>query len=178
MVHGKNRIPYRIDRRLNGLAGSAYHAIISFGLPFEPEDSQYGKSRIIGPKRILRTLCLPIRCDCSGRTGLLSPSLSGMVGKGQLGLQVLATAKDEHLRLVESPAQPQSCGSAPPAVVNRTRGAGGKERPIDDRDCVSRIAAMESTALESVYNCFAALSPFAKSTIYLRDTEQADAAGI
>ena len=29
---------------LNGLAGPEYHAIISFGLPIEPEDSQYGKS--------------------------------------------------------------------------------------------------------------------------------------
>ena len=44
MVHGKNRIPYRIDRRLTGLAGPEYHAIILFGLPIEPEDSQYGKS--------------------------------------------------------------------------------------------------------------------------------------
>ena len=46
MVHGKNRISYRIDRRLSGLAGPGYDATISFGLPFEPEDSQYGKSRI------------------------------------------------------------------------------------------------------------------------------------
>ena len=46
MVHGKNRIPYWIDRRLNGLAGPEYHAIISFGLPIEPEDSQYGEYRI------------------------------------------------------------------------------------------------------------------------------------
>ena len=44
MVHGENRIPYWIDRRLTGLAGPEYHAIISFGLPIEPEDSQYGKS--------------------------------------------------------------------------------------------------------------------------------------
>ena len=44
MVHGENRIPYRIDRRLTGLAGPDYDAIISFGLPIEPEDSQYGKS--------------------------------------------------------------------------------------------------------------------------------------
>ena len=44
MVHGKNRIPYWIDRRLNGLAGPDYGATISFGLPIEPEDSQYGKS--------------------------------------------------------------------------------------------------------------------------------------
>ena len=46
MVHGKNRIPYWIDRRLPGLAGPEYHAIISFGLPIEPEDSQYGEYRI------------------------------------------------------------------------------------------------------------------------------------
>ena len=48
MVHGKNRIPYWIDRRLSGLAGPDYDATISFGLPIEPEDSQYGKSRYIG----------------------------------------------------------------------------------------------------------------------------------
>ena len=46
MVHGKNRIPYWIDRRLTGLAGPEYHAIISFGLPFESEDCQYGKSQL------------------------------------------------------------------------------------------------------------------------------------
>ena len=46
MVHGKNSIPYWIDRRLTGLAGTEYHAIISFGLPIEPEDSQYGKYRL------------------------------------------------------------------------------------------------------------------------------------
>ena len=46
MVHGKNRIPYRLDRRLTGLAGPDYDAPISFGLPFEPEDSQYGKYRV------------------------------------------------------------------------------------------------------------------------------------
>ena len=44
MVHDKNRIPYWIDRRLTGLSGPGYHAIISFGLPIEPEDSQYGES--------------------------------------------------------------------------------------------------------------------------------------
>ena len=46
MVHGKNRIPYPIDRRLTGLAGPDCDATISFGLPLEPEDSQYGKSRL------------------------------------------------------------------------------------------------------------------------------------
>ena len=33
---------------MNDLAGPEYHAIISFGLPIEPEDSQYGKYRIKG----------------------------------------------------------------------------------------------------------------------------------
>ena len=47
MLYDCKRISYRIDRRLTGLAGPDYAATISFGLPFEPEDSQYGKSRII-----------------------------------------------------------------------------------------------------------------------------------
>ena len=47
MVHGKNRIPYWIDRRLTGLAGPEYDATISFGLPFESEDCPYGESRFI-----------------------------------------------------------------------------------------------------------------------------------
>ena len=46
MVHGENRIPYWIDRSLPGLAGPDYDATISFGLPFELGDSQYGKSRL------------------------------------------------------------------------------------------------------------------------------------
>ena len=48
MVHGENRIPYWIDRRLTGLAGPDYDATISFGLPIEPEDSEYGESRFRG----------------------------------------------------------------------------------------------------------------------------------
>ena len=36
-----------IDRRLPGLAEPDYDATISFGLPFEPEDSQYGEYRLI-----------------------------------------------------------------------------------------------------------------------------------
>ena len=46
MGHGKKRILNWIDRRLTGLAGPEYHANISFGLPYEPEDSQYGKYRV------------------------------------------------------------------------------------------------------------------------------------
>ena len=37
MVHVKKRIPYRIDRRLTGLAALDYDAYVSFGLPFEPK---------------------------------------------------------------------------------------------------------------------------------------------
>ena len=64
MVHGKNRIPYRIDRKLTSLAGPDYDATISFGLPFEPEDSQYGKYRLRschGPR---------LSVKCGARMGL------------------------------------------------------------------------------------------------------------
>ena len=44
MLYDCKRISYWIDRRLTGLAGPDYDATISFGLPLEPEDSQYGKS--------------------------------------------------------------------------------------------------------------------------------------
>ena len=47
MLYDCKRISYWIDRRLTGLAGPDYDATISFGLPFEPEDSQYGKSRVM-----------------------------------------------------------------------------------------------------------------------------------
>ena len=50
MGHGKKRISYWIDRRLTGLAGPEYHAIISFGLPIELGDCPYGKSRSTGPQ--------------------------------------------------------------------------------------------------------------------------------
>ena len=46
MVHGENRIPYRIDRSLTGLAGPDYDATISFGLPFELGDCPYGEYRL------------------------------------------------------------------------------------------------------------------------------------
>ena len=52
MVHGKNRIPCWIDRRLTCLAGLESDATISFGLPFEPEDSQYGKYRVKCHRRV------------------------------------------------------------------------------------------------------------------------------
>ena len=61
MVHGKKRIPYWIDWRLPGLAGPEYHAVISFGLPIEPEDSQYGEYRMEYPGRVLLGLT-PSQC--------------------------------------------------------------------------------------------------------------------
>ena len=59
MVHGKNRIPYWIDRSLTGLAGPDYDASISIGLPFEPEYSQYGGSRVESPNR---RICSSFTC--------------------------------------------------------------------------------------------------------------------
>ena len=63
-VHGKNRISYRIDRRLSGLAGPDYDATISFGLPIEPEDYPYGKYRLFSlptcPDAVLRVCRLPL----------------------------------------------------------------------------------------------------------------------
>ena len=44
MVHGKNRIPYWIDRRLTGLAGPDYAATISFGLPLSLETAHMGNT--------------------------------------------------------------------------------------------------------------------------------------
>ena len=44
MVYDGNRTPYRTDRALRGFEVHDYAAAISFGLPIEPEDSQYGKS--------------------------------------------------------------------------------------------------------------------------------------
>ena len=60
MVRGKNRIPYWIDRRLTGLAEPDYDATISFGLPIEPEDSQYGKYRIKIGGRLVRHARRPV----------------------------------------------------------------------------------------------------------------------
>ena len=58
MVYDYKRTPCRIDRRLTGLAGPDYDATISFGLPVEPEDSQYGESRFRAFPSGLETLFL------------------------------------------------------------------------------------------------------------------------
>ena len=44
--HGSRRESHPLldDRRLTGLAGPDYDTSLSFGLPIEPEDSQYGES--------------------------------------------------------------------------------------------------------------------------------------
>ena len=59
MVRCKNRIPYWIDWRLTGLAEPDYGATISFGLPIEPEDSQYGKYRLIKKAYVKWLIALP-----------------------------------------------------------------------------------------------------------------------
>ena len=46
MLYDCKRISYWIDRRLTGLAVPDYDAAISFGLPFESEDCQYGEYRV------------------------------------------------------------------------------------------------------------------------------------
>ena len=51
MLYDCKRISYWIDRRLTGLAGPDYDATISIGLPFEPEDSQYGKYRVMSRRK-------------------------------------------------------------------------------------------------------------------------------
>ena len=43
VVYDGNRTPYRTDRALTGFEVHDYAAAISFGMPYEPEDSQYGK---------------------------------------------------------------------------------------------------------------------------------------
>ena len=73
-VHGKNRIPYWIDRRLTGLAGPDYDAPISFGLPIEPEDFQYGKSRL----RFVMTRWVDFQCQLN-----LSEFIQGVNDTGQ-----------------------------------------------------------------------------------------------
>ena len=46
MLYDCKRISCWIDWPLTGLAGPDYDATISFGMPFESEDCQYGKSQI------------------------------------------------------------------------------------------------------------------------------------
>ena len=51
----KNRIPYRIDRRLTGLSGPEYHAMPSrLGCPLSLKTAQYGESRLNDPKGMIR----------------------------------------------------------------------------------------------------------------------------
>ena len=67
MLYDCKRISYRIDWRLSGLAGPDYDAPISFGLPFEPEDSQYGKSRFSASASTIDRLLRPVRDKAGSR---------------------------------------------------------------------------------------------------------------
>ena len=78
MVHGKNRIPYWIDRRFTGLAGPDYDATISFGLPFELGDCPYGKSRLyIIPLIILGAFLPWLTHDSPFETGVCGTVVDG-----------------------------------------------------------------------------------------------------
>ena len=86
MVHGKNRIPYWIDRRLTGLAGPEYDATISFGLPFESEDCPYGESRLT---LVPRPMNRPVECWQPIQSGtqrgldfMVKHSIKGIIGGG------------------------------------------------------------------------------------------------
>ena len=59
MLYDCKRIPHRIDRRLTGPAEPDYDATIAFGLPFELEDSQYGKYRLNCNDILPRGMILP-----------------------------------------------------------------------------------------------------------------------
>ena len=98
MVHGKNRIPYRIDRRLTGLAGPDYDAPISFGLPLEPEDSQYGKSRLKAVRFAL--IALP------GRVMRHARKLIIRLARGHPSYELLIRARQRILALSAEPYQP------------------------------------------------------------------------
>ena len=62
MLYDCKRISCWIGRRLTDLAGPDYDAAISFGLPLEPEDSQYGKSRIQSLFHILAQHTVALKC--------------------------------------------------------------------------------------------------------------------
>ena len=73
MLYDCKRISYWIDRRLTGLAGPDYAATISFGLPLEPEDSQYGKSRIRSLLALPRALLAPPRIESTDQAEGMMP---------------------------------------------------------------------------------------------------------
>ena len=89
MVHGKNRIPYWIDRRLTGLAGPDYDATISFGLPFESEDSQYGKYRFVFIVVIFLLVTLFSVATRDSGDEFLKGALVGLIGTGITALTAL-----------------------------------------------------------------------------------------
>ena len=73
MLYDCKRISYWIDRRLTDLAGPDHDAPISFGLPLEPEDSQYGKSRLYSLAACKRRSCDRGRCGAPGLAGKPPP---------------------------------------------------------------------------------------------------------
>ena len=97
MVHGKNRIPYWIDRRLTGLAVSHDDATISLGLPIEPEDSQYGKYRLLRQNLLTRwgmnSKPAASIFDCmNGNTGLTEEFIYRTLATKDVLYEVLSSA--------------------------------------------------------------------------------------
>ena len=111
MVHGKKRIPYWIDWRLPGLAGPEYHAVISFGLPIEPEDSQYGEYRFNAETHpAMPHAKKPDSSQADGRSVgslPLSPTFSRLVVVGAIVLiGVLVIFSEMNVTAHSSTAQP------------------------------------------------------------------------
>ena len=134
IAHGKNRIPYRIDRRLTCLAGPHYDATISFGLSFEPEDSQYGKSR-------LRTVTRGVSCS-RGRFSV--PTAALVRTRTLLGPHRRSRSHRHQSRRKPSWPPIAKCNSAsPPAWVSCWRRR-------DDGSCLAAAGGLEQGDLPSV----------------------------
>ena len=59
MVHGKNRIPYRIDRRLTGLADLTMLLPSRLGCPLSLKTPNMGNTGGYEPQRARIALCFP-----------------------------------------------------------------------------------------------------------------------
>ena len=152
MGHGKKRIPNWIDRRLTGLAGPEYHAIISFGLPIEPEDSQYGKYWLVWEKQ--------------GYT--FRDSVSRLVAR----VSRRGPAHGQGCRWTGRGVEPPSCGSPQPAALPQSTPRTGAS-PVRPMHSAShrQIATTRRPLWPHVQSCPVLLDPktvFAASRRTLR----------
>ena len=119
MVRGKNRIPYWIDWRLTGLAEPDYGATISFGLPIEPEDSQYGKYRLTGQGKCQFMKGLTLTQKEQARLQVLNGILEGQISVDEAA-EVLGVSERHVWRIL---AEYRKEGAAALAHGNRGRRA-------------------------------------------------------